>query len=39
LSAEVVSGLKAGDRIVTTGAYQVKLAAMAGDLPIHGHTH
>jgi RND family efflux transporter MFP subunit len=39
LSAEVVSGLKAGDRIVTTGAYQVKLAAMAGDLPLHGHTH
>ena len=39
LSAEVVSGLKTGDRIVTKGAYQVKLAAMSGDLPIHGHTH
>ena len=39
VSAEVSSGLNAGDRIVTKGAYQVKLAAMAGDLPLHGHTH
>lgn len=39
ISVEVLSGLNAGDRIVIKGAYQVKLAAMAGDLPIHGHTH
>lgn len=36
---EIISGLKKGERIVTTGAYQIKLAAMAGDLPLHGHTH
>jgi cobalt-zinc-cadmium efflux system membrane fusion protein len=37
--AEISSGLKQGERIVTLGAYQIKLAAMAGDLPLHGHTH
>ena len=36
---EIISGLSAGERIVTKGAYQIKLAAMAGDLPLHGHTH
>lgn len=38
-NTEITSGLKAGDRIVTKGAYQVKLAALAGALPIHGHAH
>jgi RND family efflux transporter MFP subunit len=37
--AEITSGLSEGERIVTNGAYQIKLAAMSGDLPIHGHTH
>lgn len=36
---EIASGLQQGERIVTLGAYQIKLAAMAGDLPLHGHTH
>lgn len=36
---EILSGLEPGERIVTQGAYQVKLASLAGDLPIHGHTH
>jgi multidrug efflux pump subunit AcrA (membrane-fusion protein) len=36
---EIIGGLSAGERIVTKGAFQVKLAAMAGDLPLHGHTH
>lgn len=36
---EITSGLSVNERIVTKGAYQIKLAAMAGDLPIHGHTH
>jgi cobalt-zinc-cadmium efflux system membrane fusion protein len=36
---EISSGLQQGERIVTMGAYQIKLAAMAGDLPLHGHTH
>ncbi len=36
---EITSGLTVGERIVTKGAYQIKLAAMSGDLPLHGHTH
>ncbi|MGV8830207.1 MAG: efflux RND transporter periplasmic adaptor subunit [Breznakibacter sp.] len=36
---EIASGLAVGERIVSKGAYQIKLAAMAGDLPLHGHTH
>lgn len=36
---EVTSGLKAGDRLVTTGAYAVRLAAASGTVPAHGHTH
>lgn len=39
LRAEITGGLSAGERIVTKGAFQVKLAAMAGELPLHGHTH
>lgn len=39
INTEVESGLKAGERIVSRGAYQIKLAALAGDLPLHGHTH
>jgi RND family efflux transporter MFP subunit len=39
IRTEIASGLSVGDRIVTQGAYQIKLAAMAGDLPLHGHTH
>ncbi len=39
LNVEIISGLQKGERIVTWGAYQIKLAAMAGDLPLHGHTH
>lgn len=36
---EISSGLSEGERVVTLGAYQIKLASMAGDLPFHGHTH
>lgn len=36
---EVLDGLKAGDRVVTVGAYQVKMAAMSGTVPSHGHSH
>lgn len=39
INTEVIEGLQVGERIVTKGAYQIKLAAMAGDLPLHGHTH
>lgn len=39
IRAEITKGLSVGERIVTKGAFQVKLAAMAGELPLHGHTH
>lgn len=34
---EVLSGLAAGDRIVTQGGYAIKLAAASGAMPSHGH--
>lgn len=36
---EVISGLAEGERVVTTGAYQVKMAGMSGQAPAHGHAH
>ena len=36
---EIRSGVKAGDRIVTRGAYQVKLAGATSAIPAHTHEH
>ena len=36
---EVISGVKEGERVVTKGAYQVKMAAMSSQVPAHGHSH
>lgn len=36
---EVLSGIAAGEHVVTTGAWSVKLAASSGTLPAHGHAH
>ena len=33
------AGLHEDDRIVTKGAYRIKLASMSSDLPTHGHVH
>ena len=35
----VKSGLKAGDRVVVRGAYDVQLASAAKGLPAEGHVH
>ena len=35
---QVIRGIKTGDKVVTQGAYQVKMAANSGTIP-HGHTH
>jgi membrane fusion protein, heavy metal efflux system len=35
----VRSGLKAGDRVVTGAAYQVRLASLSTAVPAHGHEH
>lgn len=36
---EVVSGLGPGERVVTKGAYYIRLAASSGAVPAHGHAH
>jgi len=36
---EVLRGLDAGDRVVTDGAYLIRLAAASTSLPAHGHAH
>jgi RND family efflux transporter MFP subunit len=36
---EVLDGVKAGERVVTRGAYEVKLASASGAVPAHGHAH
>lgn len=36
---EVRGGIAEGEHVVTTGAYDVKLAASAGGAPAHGHSH
>ncbi len=35
---QIVKGLNPGDRVVTRGAYQVKMASASGAIP-HGHSH
>ena len=36
---QVISGIKENERVVSTGAYQIKLATMYGKMPEHGHEH
>ena len=36
---EITEGLKAGEIVVTRGAYQVRMASMSGQGPAHGHVH
>lgn len=36
---KIESGLSLGERIVTKGAYQIKLSQAAGTMPAHGHSH
>jgi len=36
---EVRAGVKSGERVVTRGAYEVRLAAASGAIPEHGHVH
>jgi membrane fusion protein, heavy metal efflux system len=35
----VLSGVKAGERVVTGAAYQVRLASLSTSVPAHGHEH
>lgn len=36
---QVAAGVKAGERVVTKGAYLIRLAAMSSQIPAHGHVH
>jgi RND family efflux transporter MFP subunit len=39
LNVEVLSGIAAGERVVTKGVYQIKLATASGTMPEHSHEH
>lgn len=36
---QVLKGIAPGERVVTKGAYQIKLATASGTMPAHGHEH
>jgi cobalt-zinc-cadmium efflux system membrane fusion protein len=36
---QVLAGLAAGERVVTKGAYAIRLASVSATLPAHGHAH
>ena len=36
---QITEGLKAGERVVTEGAYLVRLASLSTSVPAHGHVH
>ena len=36
---QITEGLKTGERVVTTGAYLVRLASLSTSVPAHGHVH
>jgi cobalt-zinc-cadmium efflux system membrane fusion protein len=38
-SMQVLKGIEPGERVVTKGAYQIKLASASGVIPAHGHEH
>lgn len=39
INIQVLAGLNEGERVVTKGAYQIKLATVSGAIPLHGHAH
>lgn len=36
---QVLSGVAAGERVVSSGAYEVHLSTVSGAIPEHGHAH
>jgi RND family efflux transporter MFP subunit len=36
---QILEGLQVGDRVVTRGAYNIRLQAASGAVPAHGHAH
>jgi multidrug efflux pump subunit AcrA (membrane-fusion protein) len=38
-AVQILEGVKAGERVVATGAYLVRLASLSTQVPAHGHVH
>lgn len=36
---QVLEGVSSGERVVTKGAYLIRLAALSSQIPAHGHVH
>jgi RND family efflux transporter MFP subunit len=36
---QIAKGIQVGDRVVTKGAYLVRLASLSASVPAHGHVH
>ena len=36
---QVLDGIKEGERVVTKGAYPIRLSSISGVIPAHGHAH
>lgn len=36
---QILDGLQVGERVVTRGAYAIRLASISGVIPAHGHNH
>lgn len=36
---QILDGVSVGEHVVTTGAYDIKLATASGVIPAHGHAH
>jgi membrane fusion protein, heavy metal efflux system len=36
---QITSGINEGERVVSKGAYQIKLSQASGTMPAHGHEH
>ena len=36
---QVVEGIREGERVVTKGAYAIRLSTLTGVIPAHGHAH
>ncbi len=39
MNVQLLSGIAEGERVVTKGAYQIKLSQASGTMPAHGHEH
>jgi membrane fusion protein, heavy metal efflux system len=39
INVQLLSGVEEGERVVTKGAYQIKLSQASGTMPAHGHEH